>query len=110
VPTPWGGPRARDLPIAPPDLTTLARSNGGAYSFDKVYRVVDGRGHMEGHGGAGMPTWGDAFRTADEGYSEVKVKAAQKTLGFQRCAIRLPVSRRRWTMPATSASTRRTIL
>ncbi len=68
------GPMAPRLRIAPPDLTLLARRNGGKYSFDKVYRIIDGRSPVPGHGGGEMPIWGDAFLEAREGYSEEKVK------------------------------------
>lgn len=69
------GPRAIELPIAPPDLTRIAQRNGGIYPADRVYRTVDGRGYVKGHGGAGMPAWGDAFLVPDDAYSETKVRA-----------------------------------
>jgi mono/diheme cytochrome c family protein len=68
------GPMAPQLRIAPPDLTLLARRNGGKFSFEKVYRIIDGRDPVPGHGGGDMPVWGDAFLEAREGYSEEKVK------------------------------------
>ena len=37
---------------------------------------MDGRDPVKGHGGPDMPVWGDAFKSADEGYSEQK--AAQR--------------------------------
>jgi mono/diheme cytochrome c family protein len=62
------------LRVRPPDLTLLAKRNGGRYPDDKVHRMIDGRNPVKGHGGADMPVWGDAFRNASDGYSDAKVK------------------------------------
>jgi mono/diheme cytochrome c family protein len=67
------GPRSALLPIAPPDLTGLARRNGGTYPSRKVHRIVDGRGYPRDRA-AGMPVWGEAFFDADEAHSEAKVR------------------------------------
>ena len=68
------GPLADSLRFRPPDLTLLARRNGGSYPADLVFRVVDGRKPVKGHGGPDMPVWGDAFRNADSGYRDDTVK------------------------------------
>jgi len=68
------GPLAENLRFAPPDLTLLARKNGGRYPGDLVARVVDGRQPVDGHGGPDMPVWGDAFKNADTGFDNEKVK------------------------------------
>jgi mono/diheme cytochrome c family protein len=68
------GPMADRLRVRPPDLTLLARRNGGPYPADKVHRIIDGRDPVKGHGGPDMPIWGDAFKNTSEGYSEDKVK------------------------------------
>jgi mono/diheme cytochrome c family protein len=68
------GPMSPRLRIVPPDLTTLARRNGGRFPFDRVHRIIDGRNPVPGHGGGDMPIWGDAFLEAREGYSEAKAQ------------------------------------
>jgi len=68
------GPLADRLRVRPPDLTLLARRNGGPYPADKVHRIIDGRDPVKGHGGPDMPIWGDAFKNTSEGYSEDRVK------------------------------------
>ena len=50
------------LKIPPPDLTRLSEMNGGTFPFDRVFRVIDGRVPVEGHGSADMPVWGRTFR------------------------------------------------
>lgn len=46
------------LKVAPADLTTLSKKNGGIFPFDRVYAVIDGRQVMKGHGTRDMPIWG----------------------------------------------------
>ena len=69
------GPLAENLRFVPPDLTQLAKKNGGDFPADLVTRIVDGRKPVDGHGGPDMPVWGDAFKNADTGFDEEKVKA-----------------------------------
>ena len=69
------GPLADSLRFRPADLTLIAKRNGGKFDSDKVYRTIDGRDTIKGHGGTDMPVWGDAFKRSDEGYSEKAVKA-----------------------------------
>lgn len=69
------GPLSASLRFRPADLTLIARRNGGKFDSDKVYRTIDGRDAVKGHGGTDMPVWGDAFKRSDEGYSEKAVKA-----------------------------------
>jgi mono/diheme cytochrome c family protein len=68
------GPLADNLRHAPPDLTFLAKRNEGKFDAAMVYRVIDGREPVKGHGGPDMPVWGDAFKRSTEGYSEKAVK------------------------------------
>jgi mono/diheme cytochrome c family protein len=74
------GPIAQHLRTVPPDLTRLAQRNKGRFEADKVYRIVDGREPVKGHGGPDMPVWGDAFKESREGYSEEAVKARIRAL------------------------------
>lgn len=56
------GAMASALKVPPPDLTTLAERNGGVFPYDRVFRVIDGRDPVEGHGTGDMPVWGSMFR------------------------------------------------
>jgi len=54
-----GTGKGRDLTEAnPPDLTDISLRNGGKFPFEKVYRMVDGRGMMDSHKRFAMPFWG----------------------------------------------------
>ncbi len=52
-----GGPAARGLAVAPPDLTTIAARNGGVFPRDQVMSTIDGldRG---AHFSPAMPEFG----------------------------------------------------
>jgi len=54
---------AKDLKIAPTDLTRLARRHRGTFPYDAVYRAIDGRAEMRGHGPGSMPVWGLSFQS-----------------------------------------------
>jgi mono/diheme cytochrome c family protein len=50
------GPYAEQLKKPLPDLTTLARRNGGVFPVTKTYEAIEGAGG--GHGTREMPVWG----------------------------------------------------
>jgi mono/diheme cytochrome c family protein len=54
------GPFAPSLRKRPPDLTQLAKQNGGTFPTERVTKVIDGRDAAP-HGNSDMPVWGDAF-------------------------------------------------
>lgn len=58
----------------PPDLTTFAERNGGKFDEELIYRIIDGRKPVDGHGGSDMPVWGDAFSKSAEGSSPGAIK------------------------------------
>jgi mono/diheme cytochrome c family protein len=68
------GPLSENLRFQPPDLTLISKRNGGEFPTETIHRIVDGRKPLPGHGGPEMPIWGDAFRNADTGYDDAKVK------------------------------------
>ncbi len=47
------------LPI--PDLTTIAKRNGGVFPTDRIIEIIDGRQALKGHGPRNMPIWGMAY-------------------------------------------------
>jgi mono/diheme cytochrome c family protein len=60
------GPLASAMTRRPPNLTEIAKRHKGAFPSELIYKVIDGRTKVSGHGGPDMPVWGDAFmRTAD---------------------------------------------
>lgn len=52
------GPLAGIVNKRIPDLTVLARSNGGVFPVQRVYEMIDGRVEVAGHGSREMPVWG----------------------------------------------------
>lgn len=49
------------LKIAPPDLTVLAKKNGGVFPAERISSVIDGRVEIAGHGSRDMPIWGNRY-------------------------------------------------
>jgi mono/diheme cytochrome c family protein len=60
------GPVAPALTRRPPDLTTIARRNGGRFPTDRIEGFVTGnRQPTLAHGSADMPVWGPIFKALD---------------------------------------------
>ena len=57
------GIMGRHLTTQPSNLRHLAQRSGGKFPFWEVYRVIEGRGVVPGHGSREMPIWGDRFRS-----------------------------------------------
>ena len=54
-----------------PDLSVLARSNGGVLPVSRIYAVIDGSDQPSPHGTREMPAWGFEYRVrAAEHYGE----------------------------------------
>jgi len=68
------GPLAPSMNRKPADLTEIAKRNGGVFPTELVFRTIDGKRPVRGHGGPDMPVWGDAFARSRDGGSEEKVK------------------------------------
>ena len=56
------GPAAPALKLAPSDLTTLAKRNGGKYPAARVESILRGKESLVSHGDQEMPVWGPVFR------------------------------------------------
>ena len=58
---------ASTLTVQPADLTQLSKKNNGEFPFWHVYRTIDGRERVRGHGTREMPIWGAEFRAETGG-------------------------------------------
>ena len=56
-----GGPLVGFLAKSPPDLTQLAKANGGVFPIARAYEVIEG-GAVAAHGTREMPVWGQDYR------------------------------------------------
>jgi hypothetical protein len=61
------GIMAKFLTVQTSDLTQLAKKNAGRFPFWQVYRTIDGRQEVRGHGTRDMPVWGARFRADAKG-------------------------------------------
>jgi len=58
------GVLAKDLKVAPGDLTRL-NDDDGQFPFEKVENAISKSGRVRGHGSADMPAWGKAFEKTE---------------------------------------------
>jgi len=73
-----GGPAAASLKTPPPDLTKLAKGNGGKFPYEYVSGVVRFGKPISAHGSPDMPVWGPIFNMVD--YNEVAVRKRIRNL------------------------------
>jgi mono/diheme cytochrome c family protein len=66
------------LKVAPPDLTLLARNNGGVFPAERISGVIDGRIEFASHGPRDMPIWGARY-AADAARRFPEMPYAQET-------------------------------
>lgn len=68
------------LNVAPPDLSTLQKDNGGVFPVAQVFEVINGGPGMSVHGTRDMPAWGMRYNAKAPGqlgeyYSEADREA-----------------------------------
>jgi len=70
------GPVAAALRVPPPDLTRLARDNGGTFPWHRLATFInqDAGALAPSHGTSDMPVWGPIFRGLDPSDTLVKVR------------------------------------
>jgi mono/diheme cytochrome c family protein len=66
------GPYQHFIPDIP-DLTVLAKRNGGVFPVAQVYEIIDGRREVKAHGPREMPIWGMQYNIeATEMYGDIR--------------------------------------
>ena len=83
------GPLAPSMRRKPANLTEIAKRNGGEFPADLVFRTIDGRQPVRGHGGPDMPVWGDAFERSREAGDQARVKSVIQSLVDYLASIQL---------------------
>jgi mono/diheme cytochrome c family protein len=74
------GPLASAMNRKPANLTEIAKRNGGKFPSELVFKTIDGRQPIRGHGGPDMPVWGDVFTRSREAGDAERVKAVIQSL------------------------------
>ena len=77
------GPASVALKHGAPDLTLLAKKNGGKFPFERVKDIIEGKENgPSAHGDREMPVWGPVFHEveSDMDFGELRVDAVAKTL------------------------------
>jgi mono/diheme cytochrome c family protein len=68
------GALASAMTRKPANLTEIAKRQKGVYPSELVFKIIDGRARVAGHGGPDMPVWGDAFMRTGDNVDEASVK------------------------------------
>ena len=68
------------LTIKPPDLTRVSKRNNGQFPFWRMYRIIDGREEVRGHGTQDMPIWGTVFIQQEDGNLAGETRAIGRIL------------------------------
>ena len=70
------GPAAPAMKKPVPDLTGIARRNGGKFDALRVEMIIKGTGKTAtpAHGVETMPIWGEVFKAEDPGKATLRVK------------------------------------
>lgn len=104
-----GGPVAAALKNRPPDLTMLARREGG-FPREHVAAFIEGTNRLSlTHGSGDMPVWGRTFRGLDSSDARIKVRLANLVAYVE--SLQLPVDQAvpgRTTEPLSGAQLFRT--
>jgi mono/diheme cytochrome c family protein len=104
-----GGPVASALRNRPPDLTTLARREGG-FPRERVLAFIEGTNRLSlTHGSGDMPVWGRTFRGLDSSDARIRVRLANLVAYVE--SLQLPVDQAppaRASEPASGAQLFRT--
>jgi mono/diheme cytochrome c family protein len=77
------GPAAPALKAKVPDLTVLARNNGGSFPLARVRKAISGDDVLLSHGSREMPIWGPIFHQVEEDrdFGAVRLENLVKYLG-----------------------------
>ena len=77
-----GGPVAPALKAKAPDLTVLAKNNGGKFPIARVRKFITGDEVSISHGSREMPVWGPIFHQieADQDFGNVRLDNLTKYL------------------------------
>jgi mono/diheme cytochrome c family protein len=74
------GPLAASMNRKPANLLEIAKRNGGVFPTEMVFKTIDGRAPVRGHGGPDMPVWGEAFQKSREAGDQERVNSVIKSL------------------------------
>ncbi len=74
------GPLAANMIKKPSNLTEIAKRNGGQFPSEMVFKTIDGKQPIRGHGGPDMPVWGDVFSKSREAGDAERVTAVIRSL------------------------------
>jgi mono/diheme cytochrome c family protein len=84
------GPVAAALKVSPPDLTKIARRNGGVFPRERVTAFIanDGAVLSPAHGTSDMPVWGPVFRSLDPSDTKATIRITNLVAHVESLQVR----------------------
>ncbi len=83
------GPAVPALKSPPPDLTTLAKRNGGRYPAERVSAILSGKEELAAHGSSDMPVWGPVFSRMGRGdRAEAQLRVSNLTTYLESMQVK----------------------
>ncbi len=82
------GPVASTLKHGAPDITLLAKNNGGRFPSEHVEQILGMNPGAEAHGSKEMPVWGNVFRTEREPRTTVLQRISNLTNHLKSLQVR----------------------
>lgn len=67
------GPMADLINVDVPDLTLISARRDGQFPKDQIFKIIDGREEVIGHGSIDMPIWGQTFKESEGLQTEAQV-------------------------------------
>jgi mono/diheme cytochrome c family protein len=74
------GPMAEVLKAQPSNLRTIQSRRDGTFPEEELYKIIDGREPVPGHGSGDMPVWGKTFINSENLNTEQEMQADIKAL------------------------------
>jgi mono/diheme cytochrome c family protein len=65
---------AASFSIMVPDLTRIAKRQGGVFPEEQIRRIIDGRKSLPPHGSREMPVWGYEFYAQNEAKPDAQMR------------------------------------
>ena len=84
------GPVVPALKVPPPDLTTLAKRNGGVFPGAQVGVLLSGprRATLPAHGSSDMPVWGPILRALDPNDTQAAIRVSNLVLYLESIQVK----------------------
>ena len=98
------GPAAPAMKATVPDLTVIAKNNGGNFPVARIQRIILGEGMIASHGSREMPVWGPVFHQVEEDVDRGNVRLDNLVKYLESLQTAQPSQKNTATKPSAESS------